>query len=67
MFKIFITGDKHLGFKSLTVKQHLTGLNIRPATLKIRLSIISKSLTTFNCGLRIRSSASQHSNAQFLI
>jgi len=37
MFKIFITVDKYQGFKSLTVKRHLSSLNIRPATLKIRL------------------------------
>jgi len=45
MFKIFVTVDKHQGFKSLTVKRHLSGLNIRPATLKIRLLIISQLLT----------------------
>jgi len=25
MFKIFVTVDKHQGFKSLTVKRHLSG------------------------------------------
>jgi len=33
MFKIFVTVDNHQGFKYLTVKRHLSGLNIRPATL----------------------------------
>ena len=62
MFKIFVTVDKRQGFKSLTVKWHLLGLNVRPATLKIRLLIISKLLTiSSNCGLR--SSASQHRTA----
>jgi len=52
MFKIFVAVDKHQGFKSLTVKRYLSGLNVRPATLKIRLLIISKLLTIFsNCGL----------------
>jgi len=59
MFKIFVAVDKHQGFKSLTVIRHLSGLNIRLATLKTRLLIISKLLTiSSNCGLR--SSASQH-------
>jgi len=44
MFKIFVTVDEHQSFKSLTVERHLSGLNIRPATLKIRLLIISKLL-----------------------
>jgi len=49
----------------LSVK-HLSDLNIRPATLKIRLLIISKLLTiSSNCGLR--SSASQHNSVQLLI
>jgi len=53
VFKIFITVNKHQGFKSLTVKRHLSGLNIRPAALKIRLLINSKLLTIFSkCGLR---------------
>jgi len=66
MFKIFVTVDKHQGFKSLTVKWHLSGLNIRPANLKIRLLIISKFLTiSSNC--RLRSSARQHSIVQLLI
>jgi len=30
MLKIFVTVDKHQGFKSLTVKRHLSGLNICP-------------------------------------
>jgi len=43
----------------LSVKRHLSGLNIRPETLKIRLLIMLKLLTiSSNCGLR--SSASQH-------
>jgi len=47
----------------LSVKQHQSGLNICPATLKIRLLVISKLLTiSFNCGLR--SSATQHSTVQ---
>jgi len=65
MFKIFVT-VKHQPFKSLTVKRQLSGLNVRPATLKIRLLIISKLLTiSSNCGLR--SSASQHSTVQLFI
>ena len=40
MFKIFVIVDKHQGFKSLTVKRHLPGLNIRPVTLQMRLFII---------------------------
>jgi len=59
MFKIFVTVDKNQGFKS-TVERHLSGSNIRAATLKIRLLIISILLTiSSTCGLR--SSASQHS------
>jgi len=66
MFKIFVTVDKHQGFKSFTVKRCLSGLNIRPVTLIIRLLIISKLLTiSSNCGLQ--SSASQHSTVQLLI
>jgi len=66
MFKIFVTVDIHQGFKSSTVKRHLSGLNIRPETLKMRLLIISKLLTiSSNCGLR--SPASQHSSVQLLI
>jgi len=60
MFTIFVTVDKHQGFKSLTVKRHLSGLNVCPATLKICLLTISS-----NCVLR--SSASQHSIVQQLI
>jgi len=60
MFTIFVTVEKYQGFKSLTVKRHLSGLNIRPATLKIRLLIISKLLNiSSDCGLG--SSASQNS------
>ena len=66
MFKTIVTVDKHQGFKSLTVKRHLSGLNNRPATVKIRSLIISKLLTiSSKCGLR--SSASQHSTVQLLI
>jgi len=66
MFKIFVAVDKHQGFKSLTVKRNLLGLNIRPATLKMGLLIISKLLTiSSNSGLR--SPASQQSNVQLLI
>jgi len=37
----------------LNCRKHLSGLNIRPATLKIRLLIISKLLTvSSNCGFR---------------
>jgi len=50
---IFVTVDKHQGFISLTVERHLSGLDIRPATLKIRLLIISILLTiSSKCGLR---------------
>jgi len=46
----------------LSIKRHQSGLNIRPATLKIPLLNISKLLTiSSNCGLR--SSASQASIA----
>jgi len=66
MFKIFVTVDKHQSFKSLTVKRHPSGLNIRSVALKIRLLIISKLLTiSSNCVLR--SSASQHNAVQLLI
>jgi len=66
MFKIFVAVDKHQGFKSSTVKRHLSGLNVRPATLIIRLLIISKLLTiSSNCGLW--SPTSQHSTVQLLI
>jgi len=66
MFKIFVTLDKHQHVKYLSVKQHLSGLNIRSATLKIRLLMISKLLNiSSNCWLR--SSASQHSIVQRLI
>jgi len=50
----------------LSGKRHLSGLNIRPAMLKIRLLVISKLLTIFSeCGLRL--SASIHSIVQLLI
>jgi len=45
MFNIFVTVDEHQRFKSLSVKRHLSGLNIHPAMLKIRLLVISKLLT----------------------
>jgi len=45
MLKIFVTVNKHQSFKSLTVERHLSSLNIRSATLKIRLLIISNLLT----------------------
>jgi len=35
MFGIIVTVDKHQGFKSLTVKRHLSGLNIRPANWEV--------------------------------
>jgi len=66
MFKIFVTVDKAQCFRSSSVKQHLSGLNIHPATLKIHLLIISKLLTiSSNCGLQ--SYPSQHSIVQLLI
>jgi len=50
----------------LSGKWLLSGLNIRPATLKIRLLVISKLLTiSSNCGLR--SSAGHDSVVQLLI
>jgi len=45
MFKIFVTVDKHQGFKSLTVERHLSGLNNRPEALKIHFLRISQLLT----------------------
>jgi len=62
MFEIFVTVDKHQGFKSLTVEWHLPGLKIRPATLKMRLLIISK-LLTISSKYGLRSSESQYSCA----
>jgi len=59
MFKIFVTVDKHQGFKSLTVEWHLSGLNIRPTTLKMHLLIISK-LLTISSKYELQSSTSQH-------
>jgi len=51
MFKIFVTVNKHQDFEPLTVKRHLSSLNIRPVTLKIRLFIISKLLAVSSkCG-----------------
>jgi len=47
MFKIFVTVDKHQRFKSLSGKWDVSGLNIRPATLKMHLIVISKLLTFF--------------------
>jgi len=44
MFKIFVTVDKHQRFKSFIRQTTSSGLNIRPATLKIRLLVISKLL-----------------------
>jgi len=66
MFKIFVTVDKHQRFKSFIRQTTSSGLNIRPATLKIRLLVISKLLIiSSNWGLR--SDASQHSSVQLLI
>jgi len=66
VLKIFVTLDKHQHVKYLSVKRHLSGLNIRSATLKIRLLMISQLLSiSSNCGLQ--SSASQHSTVQLLI
>jgi len=51
MFKIFVTVDKHQGFKALTVKRPIR-LSIHPATLKICLLIILKLLAiSSNSGL----------------
>jgi len=36
VFKIFVTVDKHQCFKPFISQRHLSGLNIRPATLKSR-------------------------------
>jgi len=44
---MFITTDTINASNILSVKRHLSGLNIRPATLKTRLSVISKFLTIF--------------------
>jgi len=66
MFKIFVTVDKHQSFKSLTVERHPSGLNIRPATLKIQFLRISK-LLTISSEWGLRSSARQHSTVLFLI
>ena len=49
-----------------SVKRNLSGLSIRPATLKIRLLVISK-LLTISSNRRLRWSASQHSIVQFSI
>ena len=49
MFKIFVTDDNHLKvYNLLSVKQHLSRLNLRSATLKIHLLVISKLLTIFS-------------------
>jgi len=48
MFKMFVTVDKRKASNLLSVKQLLSGLNIRPATLKMRLLVISKLLTVFS-------------------
>jgi len=46
MFKVFVTVDKHQGFKSLTVERHPSGLSIRPAMLKMHLFRISNARTS---------------------
>ena len=66
MFKIFVTVDKHQGFKALAVKQRLSGLNIRRVTLKMRLLIISE-LLTISSKCWLRSSARQHSTVQLFV
>jgi len=58
MFTIFVTADKHQRVKYLSVTRHLPGLNIRSATLKIRLLIISK-LLSISPKCELRSSARQ--------
>jgi len=66
MFEIFVTVENMNASNLLSGKRHLSGLDFRPATLKILSLIISKWLTICsNCG--IRSSASQHSIVQLLI
>jgi len=68
MFKKFLTVDKHYLFKFFVrqTTSTVSGMEIRPATLKIPLLVISKLLTlSSNCGLR--SSASQHGIVQLLI
>jgi len=51
---MFVTGHSINTSNLLSIKRHLSGLNIRPAKLKTRLLVISKLLTVFfsNCGLR---------------
>ena len=57
--------DKHQRFKSFS-QMTSTRLEIRPATLKMPLLVISKLMTiSSNCGLP--SSASQHTIVQFII
>jgi len=41
MFKMFVTGDSINVSNLLSVRRHLSGLNIRPAKLKTRLLVIS--------------------------
>jgi len=66
MFQIFVTLDKHQHLTSFVRQTTPVRLNIRPATLKIRLLVILKLLTiSSNCMLRL--SASQHSIVQLLI
>jgi len=45
MFKIFVAVDDINASNLLSCKRHLSDLNIRPATLKIHLLVISKLLT----------------------
>ena len=47
MFKIFVTGDSINASNLLSVKRHLSGLNIRPAMLNSFWLVISKLLAIF--------------------
>jgi len=42
MFKMFVPGDSINASNLLSVKRHLSGLNIRSATMKTRLLVNSK-------------------------
>ena len=44
---MFATGDSINALNLFSVKRHLSGLNIRPATLKTRLLVISKLIFFF--------------------
>jgi len=66
MFEIIVTVDKHQRFKSFIRQTRSIRLEHCPATLKIRLLLISKLLTTYSY-CRLRSSARQHGIVQLLI